>query len=78
MSMPGWSKKGLGLRIGSGSSSNSSLSGLGIAGAATGSPGSDKDDGSVKGSESGLEAGVVKIGQTTLHNPGGQSSWIGL
>ncbi|KAI0064783.1 PRMT5-domain-containing protein [Artomyces pyxidatus] len=24
------------------------------------------------------DAGVVKIGQTTLHNPGGRSSWIGL
>ena len=22
--------------------------------------------------------GVVKIGQTSLHNPGGKSSWIGL
>jgi type II protein arginine methyltransferase len=22
--------------------------------------------------------GVVKIGQTSLHNPGGRSSWIGL
>jgi len=21
---------------------------------------------------------VIKIGQTTLHNPGGRSSWIGL
>ena len=26
----------------------------------------------------GSEAGVVKVGQTTLHNPGGRSSWIGL
>lgn len=25
-----------------------------------------------------VETGVVKIGQTTLHNPGGRSSWIGL
>ncbi|ETW83084.1 hypothetical protein HETIRDRAFT_417080 [Heterobasidion irregulare TC 32-1] len=25
-----------------------------------------------------IEAGVVKIGQTSLHNPGGRSSWIGL
>jgi protein arginine N-methyltransferase 5 len=24
------------------------------------------------------ETGVVKIGQTTLHNPGGRSSWMGL
>jgi type II protein arginine methyltransferase len=24
------------------------------------------------------EMGVVKIGQTALHNPGGRSSWIGL
>lgn len=23
-------------------------------------------------------AGVIKIGQTSLHNPGGRSSWIGL
>lgn len=23
-------------------------------------------------------SGVVKIGQTALHNPGGRSSWIGL
>ena len=26
----------------------------------------------------GSEAGVVKVGQTGLHNPGGRSSWIGL
>jgi type II protein arginine methyltransferase len=26
----------------------------------------------------GVESGVVKIGQTSLHNPGGRSSWIGL
>ncbi|VDB88421.1 unnamed protein product [Peniophora sp. CBMAI 1063] len=26
----------------------------------------------------GTEAGVVKVGQTILHNPGGRSSWIGL
>ncbi|KAA1467478.1 PRMT5-domain-containing protein [Dentipellis sp. KUC8613] len=25
-----------------------------------------------------IETGVVKIGQTSLHNPGGRSSWIGL
>lgn len=25
-----------------------------------------------------LPCGIVKIGQTTLHNPGGRSSWIGL
>ena len=25
-----------------------------------------------------IESGVVKIGQTSLHNPGGRSSWIGL
>ena len=25
-----------------------------------------------------VETGVVKIGQTSLHNPGGRSSWIGL
>jgi type II protein arginine methyltransferase len=24
------------------------------------------------------DIGVVKIGQTSLHNPGGRSSWIGL
>ena len=24
------------------------------------------------------DIGVVKIGQTSLHNPGGKSSWIGL
>jgi type II protein arginine methyltransferase len=30
------------------------------------------------GEDSKVEAGVVKIGQTTLHNPGGRSSWIGL
>ena len=24
------------------------------------------------------DLGVVKIGQTSLHNPGGKSSWIGL
>ncbi len=28
------------------------------------------------GSSSGM--GVVKIGQTSLHNPGGRSSWYGL
>ncbi|KAH9178266.1 PRMT5-domain-containing protein [Lactarius sanguifluus] len=28
--------------------------------------------------DSKIEAGVVKIGQTSLHNPGGRSSWIGL
>lgn len=26
----------------------------------------------------GADLGVVKIGQTSLHNPGGRSSWIGL
>lgn len=71
-SFDGVRRKGLGLRIGSGSVSMSS----GIA--SVGGPGSDGDEGSVKGSEGGLEAGVVKIGQTALHNPGGQSSWIGL
>jgi protein arginine N-methyltransferase 5 len=30
------------------------------------------------GEGSKVETGVVKIGQTTLHNPGGRSSWIGL
>ncbi|KAI0001496.1 PRMT5 arginine-N-methyltransferase-domain-containing protein [Russula compacta] len=30
------------------------------------------------GEVSKIESGVVKIGQTTLHNPGGRSSWIGL
>ncbi len=30
------------------------------------------------GESSKVETGVVKIGQTTLHNPGGRSSWIGL
>jgi len=25
-----------------------------------------------------IETGVVKIGQTSLHNPGGRSSWMGL
>lgn len=30
------------------------------------------------GEGSRVETGVVKIGQTTLHNPGGRSSWIGL
>ena len=30
------------------------------------------------GEGSKVESGVVKIGQTTLHNPGGRSSWIGL
>jgi protein arginine N-methyltransferase 5 len=30
------------------------------------------------GEDSKIETGVVKIGQTTLHNPGGRSSWIGL
>ncbi|KAI9512048.1 PRMT5-domain-containing protein [Russula earlei] len=30
------------------------------------------------GEVSKLETGVVKIGQTTLHNPGGRSSWMGL
>jgi type II protein arginine methyltransferase len=30
------------------------------------------------GESSKVESGVVKIGQTTLHNPGGRSSWIGL
>jgi len=33
----------------------------------------------INGAATGLdEAGVVKIGQTALHNPGGRSSWIGL
>ena len=30
------------------------------------------------GESSKVETGVVKIGQTSLHNPGGRSSWIGL
>jgi protein arginine N-methyltransferase 5 len=30
------------------------------------------------GEGSKIETGIVKIGQTTLHNPGGRSSWIGL
>lgn len=25
-----------------------------------------------------VDLGVIKIGQTSLHNPGGKSSWIGL
>lgn len=53
-------------------------SGIGSAGGTLGTPGSDGDEGSGKGSDGGLEAGVVKIGQTALHNAGGQSSWIGL
>lgn len=36
------------------------------------SRGASSDDGA------GSEAGVVKVGQTVLHNPGGRSSWIGL
>jgi len=30
------------------------------------------------GEVSKIETGVVKIGQTMLHNPGGRSSWMGL
>ena len=30
------------------------------------------------GEISKIETGVVKIGQTMLHNPGGRSSWMGL
>ena len=30
------------------------------------------------GEASKIETGVVKIGQTMLHNPGGRSSWMGL
>jgi protein arginine N-methyltransferase 5 len=30
------------------------------------------------GEEPKIETGVVKIGQTMLHNPGGRSSWMGL
>lgn len=27
---------------------------------------------------SNVDTGIVKIGQTSLHNPGGRSSWMGL
>ena len=35
-------------------------------------------DGMEAGEEDGMAMGVVKIGQTSLHNPGGRSSWYGL
>ena len=45
----------------------------------------DKDEGKLRvdtksASEAGNAAGIrlVKVGQTTLHNPKGRSSWIGL